>query len=67
MRFSDFGKAIDVAVQGYGDLKIQGWKRSVGAAVHSTNIQGQFYRETLNMDSPWRWPPCAIAGNGQNR
>ena len=40
-------EAIELAVDRYGDLETQGWKQSMGTAVHSTNSQGMFYRETL--------------------
>jgi CelD/BcsL family acetyltransferase involved in cellulose biosynthesis len=38
---------IQRAVNEYGDLETRGWKHHVGTAVHSTNIQGQFYRDVL--------------------
>jgi hypothetical protein len=41
-------EAILLAVDRYGDLEMQGWKRMAGTAVHSTNLQGKFYRETLS-------------------
>jgi Acetyltransferase (GNAT) domain len=40
-------KEVELAVDRYGDLEIRGWKRHAGTAVHSTNIQGRFYREVL--------------------
>jgi hypothetical protein len=40
-------EAIELAVDRYGDLETQGWKQALGTAVHSTNSQGRFYRETL--------------------
>ena len=39
--------AIEAAVDRYGDLEVQGWKQAGGTAVHSSNAQGKFYRETL--------------------
>lgn len=48
-RFSavELPDAIEMAVDRYGDLETQGWKNTLGTAVHSTNTQGKFYRETL--------------------
>ncbi|MCZ6504076.1 MAG: GNAT family N-acetyltransferase [Gammaproteobacteria bacterium] len=40
-------EAVELAVERYGDLEIQGWKRAAGTAVHRTNSQGQFYQEVL--------------------
>jgi hypothetical protein len=40
-------EAIELAVDRYGDLETQGWKYDMGTAVHSTNSQGEFYREVL--------------------
>jgi CelD/BcsL family acetyltransferase involved in cellulose biosynthesis len=40
-------QAVEMAVERYGDLEIEGWKNQAGTAVHNTNTQGQFYRETL--------------------
>ena len=40
-------EAVELAVQRYGDLEIQGWKRAAGTAVHRTNSQGRFYQEVL--------------------
>ena len=39
--------AVEQAVDRYGDLEIQGWKRAAGTAVHSTNIQGRFYQDMM--------------------
>ena len=38
---------IGAAVDRYGNLEVQGWKQAKGTAVHSSNTQGKFYRETL--------------------
>jgi hypothetical protein len=38
---------IQSAVDRYGDLESRGWKFQEGTAVHSANIQGQFYRDML--------------------
>lgn len=40
-------REIDLAVVRYGDLEIKGWKGAAGTAVHSSNIQGRFYRDVL--------------------
>jgi hypothetical protein len=40
-------EAIELAVDRYGDLETQGWKHAGGTAVHSTNVQGRFYREVM--------------------
>ena len=39
--------AVEQGVNRYGDLEVQGWKRAAGTAVHSTNIQGQFYQDMM--------------------
>jgi hypothetical protein len=41
-------QAVGEGVDRYGDLEVQGWKRSAGTAVHSTNKQGQFYRDIMS-------------------
>lgn len=38
---------IQAAVEKYGDMESRGWKFQEGTAVHSTNTQGQFYRDVL--------------------
>jgi hypothetical protein len=38
---------ITKALHRYGELESNGWKGSEGTAIHSTNIQGQFYAEVL--------------------
>lgn len=38
---------IQISVDRYGDLESRGWKFQAGTAVHSTNTQGQFYRDVL--------------------
>jgi hypothetical protein len=43
----DSPQEILCAVDRYGELETRGWKHQVGTAVHSTNTQGQFYREVL--------------------
>jgi hypothetical protein len=38
---------IITALHRYGELETNGWKGPEGTAIHSTNIQGQFYTEVL--------------------
>jgi len=38
---------VERAVERYGDLEIRGWKGASGTAVHSSNVQGLFYRDVL--------------------
>lgn len=38
---------VVAAVDRYGDLEVLGWKFAEGTAVHSSNEQGQFYRDTM--------------------
>lgn len=36
------------ALQRYGEIESAGWKGDAGTAIHVSNIQGQFYNDTLN-------------------
>ncbi|MHC4550154.1 MAG: GNAT family N-acetyltransferase [Planctomycetota bacterium] len=50
-------KAVAGALQRYGDLEYEGWKRRAGTAIHHDNVQGRFYADVLT----------GFAGTGQTR